>query len=151
MRELDSEVKDKLFLKVVDIDNPLDIFLECEIQDSEMKGIFLSGQYKLVDGHVYYQNRVIKLRYDLMKEYGGIGQHQEVYFNKYDDMLALEEGETIKIDSPLDSIQAHRFAYIMLNNEKLSCKRLLIIPYLHERRVYLNRMKQNTNYFYTSL
>ena len=76
-----------------------------------------------------------------MKQYGVIGSNQEVYFNKYDEVLALETGETIKIDSPLDSMQAHRFAYIMLNNECLSCKRLLIMPYLHERRVYLNRMK----------
>ena len=26
----------------------------------------------------------------------------------------------------------------------------MIIPYLHERKVYLNRMKKNTSYFYTS-
>ena len=74
-----------------------------------------------------------------------------MYFNKYEEVLALEQGETIKIDSPLDSMQAHRFGYIMLNNEFLSCKRLLIVPYLHERRVYLNRMKKNTNYFYSSV
>ena len=43
MRELDREIQDKLYLKIIDIDNPLDIFLECEISDSEMKGIFLSG------------------------------------------------------------------------------------------------------------
>jgi hypothetical protein len=27
----------------------------------------------------------------------------------------------------------------------------MILPYLHERRVYLNRKKDNTNYFYTSI
>lgn len=135
----------------MDIDDIEDIYLECDLTDPEMRGIFLSGQYKLVNGHVYYQNRVIKLRYDLMKQYGGIGANQNLYFNKYDEVLSLQKGETIKIVSPLDSIQAHRFAYIMLNNESLSCKRLLILPYLHERRVYLNRMKQNTNYFYTTV
>ena len=35
-----------------------------------MKGIFMSGQYRLVDGHIYFNNHVIKLRYDLMKAYG---------------------------------------------------------------------------------
>ena len=27
----------------------------------------------------------------------------------------------------------------------------MILPYLHERRVYLNRKKENTNYFYTTI
>lgn len=27
----------------------------------------------------------------------------------------------------------------------------MILPYLHERRIYLNRKKSNTNYFYTSI
>lgn len=85
-----------------------------------------------------------------MKRYGGIGTNQDLYFNKYDDVLALEQGETIKIDSPLDSMQSHRFAYIMLNNECLACKRLMVIPYLHDRKVFLNRMKKNTYYFYTA-
>jgi len=47
-------------------------------------------------------------------------------------------------------MQAHRFAFIMLNKESLACKRLMIIPYLHERKVYLKRMKKNTSYFYTT-
>jgi hypothetical protein len=29
--------------------------------------------------------------------------------------------------------------------------RILILPYLHERRIYLNRKKMNTDYFYTSI
>lgn len=27
----------------------------------------------------------------------------------------------------------------------------MILPYLHERRIYLNQKKVNTNYFYTSV
>lgn len=26
----------------------------------------------------------------------------------------------------------------------------MIMPYLHERKIYLNRMKMNTKYFYTT-
>jgi hypothetical protein len=29
--------------------------------------------------------------------------------------------------------------------------RLFILPYLHERRIYLNKKKMNTDYFYTSI
>ena len=104
MKEEDKDSIDCLLLKIVDLNDPENIYLECEVTDYEMKGIFLSGQYKLVDGHIYFQNKVIKLRYDLMKEYGGIGTNQEIYFNKYHDVLSLQNGETIKIDSPLDSM-----------------------------------------------
>lgn len=115
-----------------------------------MKGIFLSGLYKLVDGHIYYDNKVIKLRYDLMKSYGANGLNQEIYFNQYKDILMLEDGETIKTNMPMESIQNHRLAYVILNKKVLMPKKLMITPYLHERRIYLNRMKQNTFYFYTS-
>ena len=40
--------------------------------------------------------------------------------------------------------------YIVYNNQKLAPKQLIILPYLHERRIYLNRTKKNTHYFYTT-
>ena len=27
----------------------------------------------------------------------------------------------------------------------------MVLPYLHERRIYLNRLMDNTNYFYTTI
>ena len=50
----------------------------------------------------------------------------------------------------MESFQSHRLAYIVLNNQDLKPKKMIIVPYLHERKIYLNRMKQNTNYFYSS-
>ena len=74
----------KLFVKIVEISNPETIILDCEIIDSELKGIFLSNQqYKLIDGHVYFGNNIVKLRYDLMKTFGTAGGGQDIYFNKY--------------------------------------------------------------------
>lgn len=73
----------KLFIKIIELKDKENIILECELIDEQMKGIFSSGQYKLVDGHVYFSNHVIKLRYDLMKLYGANGTNQEIYFNKY--------------------------------------------------------------------
>jgi hypothetical protein len=46
-----------------------------------MIGIFKSGMYKIVDSHIYSDNKVIKLRYDLMKSFGANGMNQEIYFN----------------------------------------------------------------------
>ena len=66
MKEFDKDLSESLFLKIVDLNDLENVLLECEIIDIEMRGIFLSNQYKLVDGHIYFQNKVIKLRYDLM-------------------------------------------------------------------------------------
>lgn len=54
MKDIENDSKTRLYLKIVNIDDVEEIFLECEIQDSEMRGILLSGQYKLVDGHIYF-------------------------------------------------------------------------------------------------
>ena len=39
---------------------------------------------------------------------------------------------------------------MILNNNYLAPKKIIIVPYLHERKIHLNRIKQNTKYFYTS-
>ena len=54
MKELEVDSSKSLFLKIVDLNDLENIYLECEITDYEMRGIFLSGQYKLVDGHIYF-------------------------------------------------------------------------------------------------
>ena len=68
-----------------------------------MKGIFISGEYTLVDGHVYFNNNVIKLRYDLMKKYPNRADLQHLFFNQYTSILNLREGETLKTNCPIDS------------------------------------------------
>ena len=55
------------------------------------------------------------------------------------------------MDTPLDSFQSHKFLYVMVNHFDLEPKQLMILPYLHERKIYLNRIKVNTDYFYTSI
>ena len=42
----------------------------------------------------------------------------------------------------------NRLAYIIRNPKELKARRLLIMPYLHERRIYLNR-RHLDNQFYT--
>jgi hypothetical protein len=40
---------------------------------------------------------------------------------------------------------------VILNPIDLVPKRVMIMPYLHERKIFLNRIKKNTQYFYTSI
>jgi hypothetical protein len=69
-KELEHSLSDKLFMKVLHLNNTDSIILECEISEPQMKGILLSGDFSLIDGHIYYNNNIIKVRYDLMKLYG---------------------------------------------------------------------------------
>ena len=39
---------------------------ESDIQYKPLIGRMLSGMYTFVDGHIYYNNNVIKIRYDLI-------------------------------------------------------------------------------------
>ena len=86
-----------------------------------------------------------------MKKYGFNGADEKIYFNHYNSILQLNKGDIVKTNSPLDSIQGHKLAFVILNNNELAPKKLLLLPYLHERKIYLNRIKQNTKYFFTSI
>lgn len=98
-------------------------------------------QYKLIDGHVYFGNKICKLRYDLMKTFGTAGSNQDIYFNKYKNVLKLGDQESIKTNSPIVSVENHRFAYVTLSKNLKDPKKVTVVPYLHERKVYLNRKK----------
>lgn len=91
------------------------------------------------------------MRYELMAEYRVSEFDTCDVFNKYPDVLQLKDNDKVKTKSPLNSIQSHRFAYVILNSKDLYPKRVMMMPYLHERKIFLNRIKKNTQYFYTSI
>mmetsp|Transcript_1931 Transcript_1931/g.2766 ORF Transcript_1931/g.2766 Transcript_1931/m.2766 type:complete len:509 (+) Transcript_1931:3115-4641(+) len=124
---------------------------ESLIQDKELCGRLESGLYTLVDGHIYYNNNCIKIRYDLISQVNGLQFKENEIFDYYYNIFALNEGEKILTNCPLDSISYHKFVFIITNPVKLLPSRVVIVPYLHEKRIYLNRNKTNTEYFYTSI
>ena len=42
-------------------------------------------------------------------------------------------------------------AYVTSDKVNFSTCKLKYAPYLHEKKIYLNRIKTNTSYFYTSI
>lgn len=59
-------------------------------------------------------------------------------FDYYFNCFQLEPSERVCADTPLDSIRGHRFAYITQDTNQCHAKKLQILPYLHERRIYMN-------------
>lgn len=75
----------------------------------------------------------------------------EEVLDTYHDCFILEPSERVRADSPLNSYQGHRLAYIIIDKAMKNPTRVLVVPYLHERRIYLNRLKPGIEYFYTTI
>ena len=88
-------------------------------------GILKSGLYKFVEGHIYFNNNTIKIRYDLLGCYGDklarndllgskdtqILKENDV-FNYYINIIPQKDGIRMKSFSPLDSLGEHRMIYL---------------------------------------
>jgi len=54
-------------MKLFDL-NTKSQFFEIELNDEYIIGILASGNCCLINGHAYFNNNLVKIRYDLMKE-----------------------------------------------------------------------------------
>ena len=141
----------KIFrFKLLDLKEGTLIF-ETPITDSLVIGRLKSGLYTFNDGHIYYNNNAIKIRYDLINQLNNQKYTENQIFDFYQNIFSLTEGIKVRSNTPLDSIRAHRFAYVTNDSNFNSPKWLFILPYLHDRKIYLNRAKLNIKYFYTSI
>ena len=64
----------------------------------------------------------------------------------------MQEGMDMLSNTPLDSKGSHRLAYIKQDGQNSQQPySIIFLPYLHERRVYLNHVAEDEDCFYTSL
>ena len=63
-------------------------------------------------------------------------------------MLPLDDNAVIQSGTPMQTCLYNRLAYIVRNQKDNKARRLLIMPYLHERRINLNR-RHHDNQFHT--
>ena len=66
-------------------------------------GRLVSGMYTFIDGHIYYNNNVIKIRYDLFNN-KGINYKENELFDYYFNIFDLQPGERVKANTPLESM-----------------------------------------------
>lgn len=124
---------------------------EILIYEPNLCGRLESGLYNVVDGHLYFSNDVIKIRYDLIERPDSNNFQAEEIFDFYDGIFKLKKNERVMTNCPIDSISFHKFVYVIKNNIEMKPAKVIVLPYLHEKKIYLNRMKPNTEYFSTSL
>ena len=109
-----------------------------------MIGRIKSGLYRLNEGHMYYGNNFVKIRLDLVNSPKSYKYKESEIFDFYGDILPLEESIKIRSDNPMDSIRYHRFIFVTTDSAYKQPVKIVMLPYLHERRIYLNRIKENT-------
>ena len=93
----------------------------------------------LLNGYFYFNNQIIKLRYDLFRKGQVKNWTEEEVFDRYDQILNLSHGEEIISNCPLISKENNRMIFITRSPK---ChggkpKRIIILPYLHERKICL--------------
>ena len=128
--------------------------------NSDLLGRFVSNQYEMEGGHIYYSNSIVKIRYDVLERHakGHVlhkdhALYEEQAFDYYNNVIKLEDGyDKVQRGNhlPLISAKYNRLAYVMVNRASQGKKprKLLMLPFLHERKIVLNpRMTENQ--FYT--
>lgn len=90
-------------MKIYDLKEEDTCVLEIEIKNSALEGILKSNIYTLVNGHMYYNNNVFKIRYDLINDDTLRNLTNEEVFNSYENILELKNDQQIKMDTPVDS------------------------------------------------
>lgn len=120
------------------------------VKDQNIIGKILSHNYTVIGGFIYFNNQVIKIRYDQILEKRSEILDSNLAFDQYDQILDLKNGQEVTV-SPLVSRLLHRQAYMTRNFEFQKTYKVIVLPYLHERKIYMNKMKKNQEYFYVTL
>lgn len=82
-----EEKRDK-FVTLFDFSNET-ILHQIKVTNREIIGRLKSNLYNFVEGHIYYGNKVIKIRYDQIEKNTGRDIKEEQLFDYYDNILSL--------------------------------------------------------------
>ena len=92
------------------------IIFTMRIRNLEIIGRLKSNLYEFVGGHIYYNNKCIKIRYDLLDVNQTKLDLQEFQvFDHYSDVLCINPDDEVQSDTPLQTCLYHRIAYVIRN------------------------------------
>ena len=113
--------------------------------------------YTFIDGHIYYNKSVIKIRYDLLEQSSSKKSNMKEIceneaFDYFEKILVFDENDlqTVQVGLPLANHTSHRLIFVSKSKKLLSQKNILILPYPHERKIHLNSLNLSYDYFQTS-
>ena len=104
-----------------------------------------------MDGHIYYNNNVIKIRYDLLNNSNYVNQGEQQIFDIDKDIFKLDPARKVKSTTPIDGHKYHKFGYLIIDDSHEAATEVMVLPYLHDRKIYLSKNQTYSNYFFTSI
>ena len=152
--------KDKYHVTLIDIldDFQIKVLYNDMIKQKDIIGRLKSGLYMIVNGHIYFNNNLTKIRYDLLKSNNTTKEYRYTQiFDVYRDVLKLDKQpgasrtEICETDMPIVEIQSRRLIYLLKNNIDLTPKRILMLPFLHTRNVLMRKQHPDREYHTTIL
>ena len=78
------------------------------VEDPEIIGRFVANMFTFVNGHLYFDNQVFKLRYDIMIKTKSESINEKHFIDKYDNILDLKVGEKVMTNMPKLSLVSHK-------------------------------------------
>ena len=78
------------YITIYDIDSAT-VLYQLMIHSTEIIGRLKSNLYNFVEGHIYYGNKVIKVRYDLLEAKKGKKIEENQFFDHYSEILGLKD------------------------------------------------------------
>ena len=76
-----------------------------------------SELYRFVGGHFYFNNNVIKIRYDLINSPDIALYSADDLFDCYYDIMKIKSNERVNSITPFDSVRGHRFCYFLSDKD----------------------------------
>ena len=76
------------FITLYEVDTEKIIY-HLMIKNREIIGRLKSNLFNIVEGHIYYRNKVIKIRYDQIEQMRGRKLSEEQLFDHYSEILQL--------------------------------------------------------------
>lgn len=89
------------------------IIFSMQIKNAEIIGRLKSNLYNFVGGHIYFNNNVIKIRYDLLEHASAESLPENQVFDHYTDVLSLQTNDFVQTGTPLQTCLYNRLAYII--------------------------------------
>ena len=111
------------------------------IKDQDFIGRLRSSLFTLVNGHFYFGNKVYKIRYDLLDTSMVREITEAQLIDYYQDLLGVKPGEKIHSSNPLLCIDYHKLSFFTNNSKMMMPMRIIMLPFMHERKIYLNKSK----------
>ena len=113
------------------------LLFEIKINCRKILSILNRDNLTITNGHIYYGNNVLKIRYDLITNVNSSQYSVSNMFDFYKNIIDIAPGKRILSQSPKDSQKSHKFVYIISDPINMQSRQILVTPHLHDRKIML--------------